>query len=214
MSTEHDIRHAIVRWSRSLYDRGFSVGSAGNISVRLEDGYLATPTNSCLGFLDADRLSRLDRDGNHISGDKPTKELPLHLAFYEKRNDARAVVHLHSPYATAISCLADTDPDDAIPPITPYVVMQVGRVPVLPYTRPGSTETGGLVAGKAAQHAAVLLANHGPVVSGRSLEEAVFASEELEETARLLMLTRGMPLRQLTGEQVAELVAIFGKRSS
>ena len=214
MISEQECRDGIVQWSRSLYERGFSVGSAGNISVKLDDGFIMTPTNSCLGFLDTRRLSKLDPDGNHVSGDKPTKERLLHLAYYQARREARAVVHLHSTYATALSCLADTDPEDAIPPITPYVVMRVGRVPVVPYTRPGSSDAVPLIMARAPNHAALLLGNHGPMVTGRTLEEAVFAAEELEETARLVLLTRGLPLRKLTGQDVVELVAAFGSRSS
>ncbi len=145
MSSEAAQRAAVVRLSKSLFDRGLTPGSSGNISVRLDDGWLFTPTNACLGFLDADRLSKLDAAGRHVSGDPPTKELPLHFGFYEARPQAGAVVHLHSTYATLLSCLADIDPTDAIPPITPYVVMRVGRVPVLPYTMPGSPDVKPLV---------------------------------------------------------------------
>lgn len=202
-------RAAMVRWGRSLFERGLTAGSSGNISVRLDDGFLSTPTNSCLGFLDADTLSRLDADGNHLSGDKPTKELPLHFAFYRSRPSAGAVVHLHSTHATALSCLTDVDPEDAIPPITPYVVMRVGKVPVLPYTRPGSPDAAPMIAERAADHAAVLLGNHGPVVAGLSLEAAVFGAEELEEAARLVLLTRGMHVRLLDDAAIAELNATF-----
>ncbi|HET9069247.1 MAG TPA: class II aldolase/adducin family protein, partial [Amaricoccus sp.] len=152
-----------------------------------------------------DRLSKLDPAGAHVAGDPPTKEVPLHMAFYHARPAAGGVVHLHSTYATALSCLADTDPEDAIPPITPYVVMRVGRVPLIPYTRPGSPDAAPLIAARAAGAAAVLLANHGPVVSAKSFRDAVFAAEELEETARLVLITRGMPVRRLTPGQVAEL---------
>ena len=164
--SEQRIRADIVRLAKSLFDRGLTPGSSGNISVRLDDGYLCTPTNSCLGFLDAERLSRLDAEGRHVGGDPPTKELPLHFGFYEARPTARAVVHLHSTYATLLSCLADTDPDDAIPPITPYVVMRVGRVPVVPYTKPGDASVKPLILAKAPDHPAVLLGNHGPVLAG------------------------------------------------
>ena len=138
----------------------------GKLSARLPDGFLTTPTNSCLGFLEAARLSKLDPLGAHVAGDPPTKEVPLHLALTEARPQAGGVVHLHSTYATALSCLADTDPEDAIPAITPYVVMRVGRVPLIPYTRPGSAEVAPLIAARAREAAAVLLANHGPVVLG------------------------------------------------
>ncbi len=206
---EATLREAIARHAASLFQRGFSVGSAGNISARLPDGLLITPTNSCLGFLDPARIAKLDREGRHVAGDKPSKEVFLHQAFYETRSDAGAVVHLHSTYATALSCRADTDPTDAIPPITPYVVMRVGRVPLLPYLRPGDPALGDLVHALEGRHPAVLLANHGPVVSAATLEAAVYAAEELEETARLVVLLDGRPTRRLTGEQVAELVRVF-----
>lgn len=140
MSAENRIREEIARLSKSLFDRGFSVGSAGNISAAVEDGILMTPTNSCLGFLDPARISKLDREGNHISGDKPSKEVFLHRAFYETRPQTGAVVHLHSTFATALSCLADIDPDDCIPPLTPYVVMRVGQVKLLPTSSRATNE--------------------------------------------------------------------------
>ena len=207
--SEADLRRAIVKWGRSLFERGLTAGSSGNISVKLDDGFLVTPTNSCLGFLDPDRLSKLDASGTLVSGDPPTKELPLHFAFYEVRPTAKAVVHLHSTHATALSCLADVDPEDAIPPITPYVVMRVGKVPVVPYTRPGAPDVAPLIRAKAGEHPAILLGNHGPVVAGTSLEGAVFAMEELEETARLVLLTRGMKVRLLSPEAIADLNATF-----
>lgn len=208
--SEAALRDEIVRLAKALFARGYSVGSAGNISVRLDDGYLITPTNSCLGFLDPERISKLDRDGNHVGGDKPSKEVFLHRAFYETRAEAGAVVHLHSTYATALSCLADTDPEDCIPPLTPYVVMRVGRVPLVPYFRPGDARGGDLIRALDGRHAAVLLANHGPVVSGKDLTSAVYAAEELEETAKLLVILRGQPVRMLDAAQVAELKATFG----
>jgi ribulose-5-phosphate 4-epimerase/fuculose-1-phosphate aldolase len=205
VTDETALRDEICRLARSLFERGLTAGSSGNLSARLPDGFLMTPTNSCLGFLDPDRLSKLVPAGAHVAGDPPTKEVPLHMAFYHARPAAGGVVHLHSTYATALSCLADTDPEDAIPPITPYVVMRVGRVPLIPYTRPGSPDAAPLIAARAAGAAAVLLANHGPVVSAKSFRDAVFAAEELEETARLVLITRGMPVRRLTPAQIAEL---------
>jgi ribulose-5-phosphate 4-epimerase/fuculose-1-phosphate aldolase len=209
---EDQVREAVIRWSRSLFERRFTVGSSGNISVRLDDGYIVTPTNSCLGFLEAASLSRLDLSGAHLSGDAPSKELPLHLAFYEARPAARAVVHLHSTYATALSCLADVDQADALAPITPYAVMRLGKVPVIAYRRPGSPDIAPLIREKAADHSAVLLANHGPVVAGPSLEAAIYAIEELEETAKLLLLTESMKVRHLDAGQIAELEQIFKLR--
>ncbi len=208
---EQEMRTAIVRWGASLFNRGLTGGSSGNISVRLDEGYLATPTNSCLGELDAGRLSKLDAAGRHLDGDPPTKELPLHLAFYLNRPAARAVVHLHSTYATALACLADTNPENALPPLTPYGLMRLGKLPVTPYSRPGSSELAVPVARLAPDHCAVLLQNHGPVVSGGTLEEAVFAAEELEASAKLAVLTRGMPVRLLGAYAIAELEKKFRK---
>ncbi|MEJ0084967.1 MAG: aldolase [Pseudomonadota bacterium] len=206
---EQDLRAAIVRWGASLFSRGLTGGSSGNISVRLEAGYLATPTNSCLGELVASRLSKLDAAGRHIGGDPPTKELPLHLAFYLNRPAARAVVHLHSTYATALSCLADTNAADALAPLTPYGIMRLGKLPLTPYSRPGSAGLATPVAELARDHVAVLLQNHGPVVSGQTLEEAVFAAEELEASAKLALLTRGLPVRLLGADAVADLERHF-----
>jgi ribulose-5-phosphate 4-epimerase/fuculose-1-phosphate aldolase len=207
--SEQDIRNNLVKWGKSLFERGLTAGSSGNMSARLDDGFLFTPTNSCLGFLEADRISKLDLSGKHVSGDPPTKELPLHFGFYDQRPASGAVVHLHSTYATALSCLSDTDPRDAIPPITPYVVMRVGRVPVVPYTRPGSAEVKPMIDALAADHPAVLLENHGPVVAGASLDAAVFAIEELEEAARLAIILRGMKVRHLSPEAIADLNRTF-----
>ncbi len=210
--TEQQARADLVKWGKSLFERGYTPGSSGNLSVRIEDGFLVTPTNSCLGFLEAARISKLDINGKHLSGDAPTKELPLHLGIFEARPQAKAIVHLHSTHATAISCLADIDPANAIPPITPYVVMRVGRVPVVPYTKPGSPQIVPYIASLAPDHAAMLLANHGPVVAGDSLEAAVFAMEELEETAKLLILTKGLKVRHLDAGQVSDLNASFKLR--
>lgn len=207
--TQDELREELVRLSRSLYDRGFSVGSAGNISVALPDGWLMTPTNSCLGFLDADRISWLDRNWNHVGGDKPSKEVFLHRAFYETRPGTGAVVHLHSTCATALSCLDDVDPQDAIPPLTPYVVMRVGRVPLLPYVMPGDPASGDLIRGLEGRHPAVLLANHGPVVSGRDLRSAVHAAEELEETVKLAILLAGRGVRLLKDSDIKALKARY-----
>ncbi len=171
---EEALRAQFCRWGASLFMRGLSPGSSGNFSARLpdSDGFLVTPTNVCLGYLVPERLSRLDAKGQHVDGDPPTKEVPLHIAVYEARPAANAVVHLHSTYATALSCLADVDPENTVAPITPYVVMRVGKVPLLRYTRPGSSEVRSLILEKAPNHAALLLANHGPVVSASSFEAA------------------------------------------
>ena len=208
---EATLRAEIVRLAKSLFDRGFSVGSAGNISAALPDGgFLMTPTNSSLGHLDPERISRLDADWTHTGGDRPSKEVFLHRAFYETRPGTGAVVHLHSTFATALSCLETTDPEDCIPPLTPYVVMRVGTVRMVPYVHPGDAKAGDLIRDLNGECAAVLLENHGPVVSAKDLVSAVYAAEELEETAKLLILLKQTRKRMLSPEVVAELKARFG----
>ena len=208
---EDETRQQLVKLGASLFARGFSVGSAGNISVRLADGYLITPTNSSLGWLDAARLSRLDGEFRHIGGDQPSKEVFMHRAFYRARADAGAVVHLHSTMATAVACLADVDAANPIPPLTPYFVMRVGRLmPIVTYYRPGDPAMEPAIHDAARGARAVLLANHGPVVSGKTLTDAVYAAEELEEAAKLYLLLRGTTARTLTPGQVDDLLTTFG----
>jgi ribulose-5-phosphate 4-epimerase/fuculose-1-phosphate aldolase len=202
--SETSLREAIVRFGRSLFERGLTFGSSGNISARLDDGWLMTPTNLALDRLDPARLAKLDADGKLVSGDAPTKESFLHIAMYRERAAARAVVHLHSTYSVAVSCLADVDPADVLPPVTAYYVMRVGALPLVPYHPPGDPDLAEAVRKLAGRHHAVLLANHGPVVAGDSLEAAVNAIEELEETAKLFLLLRQEKTRFLTPEQVAE----------
>ncbi len=211
MRDEAALREAICTLAASLFARGFSVGSAGNISVRLADGFLITPTNSCLGRLDPRHLARLDAAYRHVGGDKPSKEVFMHRAFYAARPDAQAVVHLHSTWATAVACLDDVDPREPIPPLTPYFVMRIGgALPVLPYYRPGDPAMEPAIAAEARTARAVLLANHGPVVSGNSLQDAVYAAEELEEAAKLFMVLRHERVRRLTPDQRADLHRTFG----
>ncbi len=189
--------------------RGLTFGSSGNISVRLDDGWLMTPTNVSLGNLDPAELSRLDAKGQVIGGAKPTKESFLHLAMYSERRESQAVVHLHSTHSVAVSCLPDVDTMNVLPPITAYYVMRVGTLPLIPYHIPGDERLADAVRGKAGKHSAVLLANHGPVVAGTSLEAAAHSIEELEETAKLYLLLRGLNPRTLTPEQVEVLEARF-----
>lgn len=209
--SEAALREAICRFAASLHARGLTPGASGNISARTEDGgLLVTPTGASLGGLDPARLSRLDAAGRLLSGDAPTKEIPLHSAFYATRAKTGAVVHLHSTHSVALSMLPDTDADCVLPPLTAYSVMRVGKVKLLPYFRPGDPAMGDAVRGLAGRRSAVLLANHGPVVAGADLEAAVFAMEELEETAKLALLTRGLGPVGLTGAQIADLVNTFG----
>lgn len=208
---ESRLREEICRFGRSLFERGLTPGSSGNISVRLDDGgWLVTPTNSSLGFLDPANLARLDSGGKLIGGDTPTKEIPLHAALYDSRSETRAIVHLHSTHAVAVTLLPDTDPKSALPPLTPYFLMKCGPVAMLPYYRPGDPAVADAIRGLAGRHSSVLLANHGPVVAGDTLEAAVFAMEELEETSRLYLLLRGLNPRCLSPEQVRDLAQHFG----
>ncbi|WP_428536505.1 aldolase [Rhodopila sp.] len=210
-TNEQDMRGLLCELAGSLFARGFSVGSAGNISVRLSDGYLMTQTNSSLGRLDPGRLSKLDPAFKHVAGDKPSKEVFMHRAFYQARDDAGAVVHLHSTQATAVSCLPDVDQSNPMLPLTPYFVMRVGRrMPIIPYYRPGDPAMEPAINAAARDARAVLLANHGPVVSGKTLTDAVYAAEELEEAAKLFLLLRGQSPRMLTEPQVDDLLTTFG----
>jgi ribulose-5-phosphate 4-epimerase/fuculose-1-phosphate aldolase len=203
--SEASLREEICILGKSLFDRGLTFGSAGNISARISDGWLMTPTNSCLGRLDPSALSKVDERGQYVSGDKPTKEYFLHLSMYTERPTAGAIVHLHSTHSVAVSVLADLDPVDPIPPITAYYVMRIGRLALVPYYAPGDIALADAVRNVAGRHHAVLLANHGPVVAGKDLETAVYATEELEETAKLYLLLRGEKTRLLSAEQVREL---------
>ncbi len=210
MSEEADLREKITATALSLFERGLTHGSTGNISVRLEDGgWLMTPTGSSLGMLDPARISKLDHAGRHIAGDKPTKEAFLHTTMYDQRPASGAVVHLHSTHSVAVSCLAEIDPANCLPPITAYYAMRIGRLPLVPYYPPGDTALAEAVGALAGNHHAVLLANHGPVVAGTTLSAATDAIEELEETARLYLLLQGRNLSILGPEQVAELQRLF-----
>lgn len=206
---ESQARDLIAQIGRSMFERRLTFGSSGNISVRIDDGWLMTPTGSSLGRLDPAGLSKLDADGRLVSGDAPTKESFLHLAMYRERNKAGAVVHLHSTHSVAVSCLDGIDHEDVLPPITAYYVMRVGKLPLVPYFAPGDMALGEAVGRLAARHSAMLLANHGPVVAGTSLSAAVDAIEELEETARLYLLLHNRPTRYLTPDQIADLKRRF-----
>ncbi|GAB5463247.1 3-oxo-tetronate 4-phosphate decarboxylase [Hoeflea alexandrii] len=211
MTEEAHLREQICRLAKSMFDRGLTCGSSGNISARLSDGsLLVTPTGQSMGFLDPARISRMGSDLRHLSGDAPTKEIPLHAAFYETRASAGAVVHLHSTHSVALSMLPDVDPDNVLPPLTPYSIMKLGKVKLLPVFMPGDPAMGDAVRGLAGTRSAVLLANHGPVVAAADLEAAVFAMEELEETAKLALLTRGLNPRLLDPDMIAALLARFG----
>ncbi|WP_374368377.1 3-oxo-tetronate 4-phosphate decarboxylase [Dongia sp.] len=206
LSETTKLRDTIARIGKSLFDRGLTFGSSGNISVRLGDGtLLATPTNMSLGELDPARLSHITVDGQHLDGDKPTKEAFLHRCVYCARGDAGAIVHLHSTHSVAVSILADVPPEDVLPPLTAYYIMRVGKLPLVPYFPPGDEKLADAVTAKIGTAHAVLLANHGPVVAGKTLLDAQYATEELEETAKLYLLLKDRAIRPLTPEQVEDL---------
>ncbi len=207
--SEKALREALAMFGQSLYARGYAHGSSGNLSARLPDGLLVTPTNSCLGRLDPARIAKLDAGGRHVAGDAPSKEAFLHLAMYQERPGAQGIVHLHCTHCVALSCLVHDNPADVLPPITAYYRMRVRSLPLLPYFRPGDRALAEAVREKAKQHHAVLLANHGPVVAGKSLEDAVYNAEEMEETAKLFFLLSGRPTRLLDATQTADLDAHF-----
>lgn len=210
---EKQLREDMVRYARSMFERGYSSGGAGNISLKLPDGnILATPTNSSFGDLDAEALSKVTMEGALLSGQKASKEVLMHLAMYRQRPQCGGIVHLHSPWLTALSCLPSIDPENALPPITPYYVMRVGKLPVVPYIRPGSPLIAEHVEKLAGEHNAILLANHGPIISGKNIREAVFNAEELEETARLYFMLKPFGMNTLSTENVDELNATFNMK--
>jgi ribulose-5-phosphate 4-epimerase/fuculose-1-phosphate aldolase len=210
MSENTKLREQICLLAKSMFDRGLTGGSTGNISARTSDGGLfVSPTGSSFGSLDPSRLSHLDAQGTLISGDKPTKEMPLHSAFYDTRSTAGAVVHLHSCHSVALSLMPDINEDNFLPPLTPYGIIKLGKVKLLPFFLPGDPAMGEAVRGLAGKRSAVMLANHGPVVAGKDVEAACNAIEELEDTARLAMMTRGMNPRTLTTTDVHALVMKF-----
>lgn len=208
--SEAALRDAICRQAASIFARGLTGGASGNISARCEDGgLLVSPTGASFGALDPARLARFDAQGRHVGGDTPTKEMPLHAAFYETRSTAGAVVHLHSTHSVALSMLPEIDPDNMLPPLTAYAIMRLGKVQLLPYFRPGDPEMGNAVRGLAGKRSAVVLANHGPVLAAKDLDAAVFAMEELEETAKLALLLRGAQPRMLSEAQIRDVVTTF-----
>jgi|TARA_B110000977_G_scaffold30026_1_gene39282 ribulose-5-phosphate 4-epimerase/fuculose-1-phosphate aldolase len=208
--TENALRELICTLAKSMFDRGLTGGSTGNVSARTEDGgLLVSPTGTSFGRLDPARLSRFNSAGQLIGGDQPTKEMSLHSAFYDTRSTAGAVVHLHSCHSVALSMMPDADEDNFLPPYTPYAIMKLGKVKLLPFFRPGDPAMGAAVRGLAGKRSAVMLANHGPVVAAKDIEAACNAIEELEDTARLAMLMRGINARMLSTAQVDDLITHF-----
>ncbi|GAB3478195.1 3-oxo-tetronate 4-phosphate decarboxylase [Marinomonas epiphytica] len=202
--TEQEQRDQLVSLAKSMFDRGYATGGAGNLSVKVSgDRLLATPTGSSFGRLDPERLSLVSMDGEHIAGDKPSKEVAFHLELYRNRPECNAVVHLHSTYLTALSCLEGLDKSNVIRAFTPYYVMRVGQLPLIPYYNPGDKQIAVDVGELAKNNSAFLLANHGPIVSGKNLLDAVDNAEELEETAKLFFILKGHDVAYISDENVA-----------
>lgn len=202
--TERIAAREMASAARSLFARGYSFGTAGNISVRCGDRLVVSPTNSSFEDLTEDSLALVDLSGRTIDGPAPSKETHFHIALYETRPDARAVVHLHSTYATAVSCLPVTDERDALPVYTPYFAMRIPCLPVVPYMRPGHPGLADAVRAAARLSPAMLLKNHGPITAGKTLREATALAEELEEQSKLYFLLRGTG-ELLTPGQLQEL---------
>jgi ribulose-5-phosphate 4-epimerase/fuculose-1-phosphate aldolase len=209
MKSEEDLRTEMITVARSLFARGYSFGTAGNLSVRCGGALLVTPTGSSMETVAAGDLAQVDIDGRLIGRTKPSKEVHFHLAIYRARADVGAVVHLHSIYAVALSCLKALDMEDALPVLTPYYAMRVGRLPVVEYLPPGDPRLAPEVEARAAAANAILLQNHGPITMGRDLAEAAALAEELEEQAKLFFLL-GERGRTLTAAEVRILRERFG----
>lgn len=207
--SEAKLREEICRIGASLYQRGLTVGTAGNISARLDDGFLITPTDACLGYLDPAKISKLDANGEQISGDRASKTIRLHRAVYESDAKLRGIVHTHSTHLVALSLMQGVDPNNILAPLTPYHVMKAGKIPLIPYHRPGTPEIlDGLR--KLVPHVrGVMLQRIGPTFWHDSVANASFSLEEAEETAKLFFLTRGLALPPLTEENIAELKQSF-----
>ena len=210
-ANENTLREEIARVGQSLYARGYTVGTAGNISARLLDGWLITPTDACLGALDPARIAKVSTAGEWVSGDKPSKTLALHRGIYDRNADAHAVVHTHSTHLVALTLAGVWQQADVLPPITPYYVMKVGHVPLIRYQRPGHPDVAAQIAALANDVRAVLLDRLGPVVWHGSVSNAAYALEELEETAKLWLMTQPKPA-PLSDAQIDELRQTFGAR--
>lgn len=200
----------LIAAGRALVEAGLSPGSSGNVSVRDGDRILMSGTGTRLGALSPDDLAVLDARGIHLSGPKPSKEVSLHLALYAKNPDHMAVVHVHSPYAVAVSCLAPWSEHSAVPPLTPYSLMRVGQVPLLSFVAPGDPAMGDLITDSPHPFRAALLANHGAVVSGEEIDRAVDSAMELEEACRITVLTDGSDRRLIHPDQVRAITSRWG----
>jgi ribulose-5-phosphate 4-epimerase/fuculose-1-phosphate aldolase len=210
-SNEAKVREEICVVGASLYTRGYTVGSAGNISARLDDGWLITPTDACLGRLDPADIAKVDLAGNAVSGGRPSKTLALHRGVYARNAETRGIVHTHSTHLVALTLAGVWSEADVLPPITPYYVMKVGHVPLIRYRRPGDPEVAAQIAALADKVRGVLLERLGPVMWERSVSQASYALEEFEETARLWLMSNPRPA-SLDEASLEELRTVFGAR--
>jgi len=208
MDQEQQLREEICQIGAHLFHRGYTTGTAGNISARLADGWLITPTDACLGTLRPERIAKVSQQDEWLSGDKPSKTLLLHRQIYQRNTQAQAVVHTHSSHLVQLTLEGVWQPDAILPPITPYQVMKVGRIPLIPYHRPGHPEVAQQVADLATQVRGVMLERLGPVIWGSSVSAASYALEELEETARLWVNCTAKPA-PLTASAIEELCKHF-----
>jgi 3-dehydro-4-phosphotetronate decarboxylase len=209
--SEAKIREEICVVGASLYARGYTVGTAGNISARLDDGWLITPTDACLGRLDPADIAKVDLGGHAVSDGRPSKTLALHRGVYARNTEARGIVHTHSTHLVALTLAGVWSEADVLPPITPYYVMKVGHVPLIRYRRPGDLQVADQIAALADKVRGVLLERLGPVVWERSVSQASYALEELEETARLWLMTSPRP-EPLDEASLEALRSVFGAR--
>ncbi|MGJ8681091.1 3-oxo-tetronate 4-phosphate decarboxylase [Paraglaciecola sp.] len=208
---ENQAKEQIVAFAKSIFDRGLTSGASANMSVRIEEGWVMTPTNTCFGFLNADELSVVALDGTLLKGLPPSKEFRLHKAMYDKRPDDRCIIHLHSTYATALSCLPAENANNVVPTYTPYLTMRLGPIAMVPYFAPGDDHLAEAVGEIAADHPGIIMANHGPIVSAQTVESCVYGMEELEESCKLALLLQGLPANKLTNEQISTLLTRFKK---
>lgn len=210
MSNEAQLREEICVVGKSLYERGYTVGSAGNISARLEDGWLITPTDACLGRLQPEEIAKVSKDGTWVSGSKPSKTLELHRQVYDRNPQVNGVIHTHSTSLVALTLAGVWSNDDILPPLTPYQIMKVGHIPLIAYQRPGSPDVAAQVALVANNVRGVMLERLGPVVWETSVSKASFALEELEETAKLWMMSnpKASPLPEPAIEELRQVFSV------
>lgn len=208
---EQAAKEKIVKYAKSIFDRGLTAGASANMSVRIPEGWVMTPTNTCFGFLVAEELSVVAHDGTLLKGEPPSKEFRLHKAIYDQRPDDTCIIHLHSTYATTLSCLPCDDINNCVPCYTPYLTMRLGPIAMVPYFAPGNDDLAEAVGKVADKHSGIIMANHGPIVSAPDVEKCLYGMEELEESCRIALLLKDQNANKLTDGQINELLSKFKK---